>query len=159
MSWGELTQTHKQIPAERVRKQLGQGRAPAETRSRYFKISVLRNTVLCQDNVHCPHGNQIRKQARSIESFARPHTPSSLLTATLHVIVFLSAQGMSEHQCLFRPSLISNDSFTALKPKPFWTRIVMHLYAETAYTSLSGHQSGRMPGFVSFLFFFFPECE
>lgn len=125
--WNELTQTHKQTPAERVRKQLGQGSAPAETRACYFKISVLRKTILCQDNVYSLHENQIRKQAETMESAARPHIPSSLFAATLHVIMPLSAQGMSEHQCLFSPSLIPNDSFTVLQPKPFWTRIVMHL--------------------------------
>lgn len=74
-----------------------------------------------------------------MELFSRPHIPSSLLAATLHVLVSLSAQDMSEHQCLFSPFLIPSDGFTALQPKLFWIRIVMHLYAETACTSLSGH--------------------
>lgn len=90
-----------------------------------------------------------------MKSFAWPHIPSSLFADTLNVFVPLSAQGMSEHQCLFSPSLIPNDTFTALQPKPFWTRIAMHLYAGTACTSLSGNQPGRMLGF----FFFFQNVN
>lgn len=57
----ELTQDCKQIPSGRARQHLGWGSAPAETRSRCFKISVLRDTVLCQANVHSPCEKQMRK--------------------------------------------------------------------------------------------------